>query len=113
MPISKRGKFLGPGGLNIKRITGETGVQVHPEEEGGWLLFAPSQEHLQEAELMIDSLLQEEKVKELEFGAVYTGKIVEILSNGVLIQLDPTLQPMLLHNSQLAARKVSFGCLRN
>ena len=84
-------------------------MQVHSEEEGGWLLFAPSQEHLQEAQQMIDSLLEDKKVKELEFGAVYSGKVVELLGNGVLIQLDPTLEPMMLHNSQLSSRKVIYN----
>ena len=47
MPGSKRSKFLGPGGLNIKKITGDTGVQMHQEEEGHWTMFAPSNEALQ------------------------------------------------------------------
>lgn len=46
------------------------------------------------------------KEPELEFGGIYTGKIVEIRSNGVLIQLFPTMSPVLLPNSQLDRRKV-------
>jgi len=46
------------------------------------------------------------KEPELEFGGIYTGKIVEIRSNGVLIQLYPTMPPVLLPNSQLDRRKV-------
>ncbi len=46
------------------------------------------------------------KEPELEFGGIYTGKIVEIRSNGVLIQLHPTMSPVLLPNSQLDRRKV-------
>jgi polyribonucleotide nucleotidyltransferase len=47
------------------------------------------------------------KEPELEFGGIYTGKIVEIRSNGVLIQLYPTMSPVLLPNSQLDRRKVT------
>ena len=47
---------------------------MHAEEEGGWTLFAPSQEAMAEAEQMVDLLLAEEKVQELEFGAVYTAR---------------------------------------
>ena len=47
---------------------------MHAEEEGGWTLFAPSQEAMAEAEQMVDLLLAEEKVTELEFGAVYTAR---------------------------------------
>lgn len=46
------------------------------------------------------------KEPELEFGAIYTGKIVEMRSNGVLIQLYPNMSPVLLPNSQLDRRKV-------
>ena len=49
-------------------------MQVHAEEEGGWTLFAPSQEAMTEAEQMVDLLLAEEKMPELEFGAVYTAR---------------------------------------
>jgi len=106
VPGSKRSKFLGPGGLNIKKITGDTGVQMHQEEEGRWTMFAPSNEALQEAVDMVESLLSEEKVPELEFGAIYTGKIVEILERGVLLQLMPGLEPMMCHTSQLSPRRV-------
>ena len=47
---------------------------MHAEEEGGWTLFAPSQEAMTEAEQMVDLLLAEEEVPELEFGAVYTAR---------------------------------------
>ena len=107
VPAHKRGKLVGPGGLNIKRITGDTGVQLHPEEDGGWTMFAPSQEAMSEAEAMIEALLAEEKAMELEFGAVYTGKIVEMLDRGVMLSLGPGLEPMLCHNSQLDARRIS------
>ncbi len=46
------------------------------------------------------------KEPELEFGGIYTAKIVEIRSNGILIQLYPTMPPVLLPNSQLDRRKV-------
>lgn len=84
-----RGKFLGAGGINIKRISGETGVQIHPEEEeGSWSLFAPSQEVLEEAEEMVNKLLVQQKQIELEFGAIYSGKILELRDGGVLLKLQ-------------------------
>ena len=47
---------------------------MHAEEEGGWTLFAPSQEAMAEAEQVVDLLLAEEKMPQLEFGAVYTAR---------------------------------------
>jgi len=48
--------------------------------------------------------LQKEPV--LEFGAVYTAKIVELRDVGVMVQLHPRLQPALVHNSQLDTKMV-------
>ena len=107
MPAHKRGKFLGPGGLNLKRISGDTGVQIHAEEEGGWSMFAPSQDAMSEAELMVEQLVTEEKAPEMEFGGVYTGRILEVLSRGVMLELHPAMEPVLCHTSQLDARRVS------
>lgn len=55
---------------------------------------------------MIEKLLEEMKEPELEFGGIYTGKIVELRSNGVLIQLYPTMPAVLVPNSQLDRRRV-------
>jgi len=107
IPAHKRGKFLGPAGLNVKRISGETGVQIQPEDEGVWSLFAPSSAAMEEAESMVEQLLEEEKAPVLEFGGIYTGKILELLERGVMLELHPAMDPVLLHNSQLDNRKVS------
>lgn len=56
---------------------------------------------------MIDRLLTEERVPELEFGAIYKARIVEMKEMGVLVTLYPTMVPALLHNSQLDVRKIN------
>ena len=107
IPVHKRGKFLGPAGLNLKRIGADTGVEIHPEEDGVWSLFAPSSDAMEEAELMIEKLLEEEKVPDLVFGAIYTAKIVELVERGVMVELHPSMDPVWLPNSQLDSRKVA------
>lgn len=106
VPPHKRGKFLGPAGLNVKKITQDTGVQISAESEGVWQLFAPNPEAMLEAETTIEEILAEEKVPELQFGGIYTGKITEILDRGVMVQLHEQMSPVLLHNTQLSARKI-------
>ena len=69
-------------------------------------MFAPNKDALGEAKLIIEKLLEEMKEPELEFGGIYTGKIVEVRANGVLIQLYPSMSPVLLPNSQLDRRRV-------
>ena len=43
---------------------------------------------LEEAELLVNQLLEEQKPLELEFGAIYTGKILELRNTGVLLTLE-------------------------
>lgn len=56
---------------------------------------------------MIDQFLKEERVPELEFGAIYKARIVELKETGAMVTLYPTMVPALLHNSQLDVRKVA------
>jgi polyribonucleotide nucleotidyltransferase len=62
---------------------------------------------MNEAKELIDQFLTTEREPELEFGAIYTAKIVEVRDMGVMVTLYPTMAPALLHNSQLDQRKVS------
>ena len=108
VPVHKRGKFMGPGGINIKRLLVDTGVQVsaHPSEQGAWNLFAPNQEAMEEALETIETTMAEEKVPEFEFGAIYTVKIKEILERGIHVELHPEIPLVFINNAQLDARKV-------
>jgi polyribonucleotide nucleotidyltransferase len=74
-------------------------------------IFAPHQGALDEAKELIAKYLSDEKEPQLEFGGIYTATIVEIRDSGVMVTLHPTMQPVLLHNSQLDQRRVSnFSC---
>ena len=69
-------------------------------------MFAPNEQAMTEANAMIEELLTEEKQPVLEFGGVYSAKIVEIKDNGVLVTLYENMSPVLIHNNQLDKRKV-------
>ena len=43
---------------------------------------------LEEAELLVAELLEEQKQMELEFGAIYSAKILELRNTGVLLTLQ-------------------------
>ena len=108
VPPNKRGRFVGVGGLALKKITVETGVQVNHVEDNTYELFAPNEQSLKEAVEMIESNLAEsDREISLEFGAIYTAKIVELRDIGVMVTLYPTMSPVLLHNSQLDRRKIA------
>ena len=106
VPVHKRAKFLGNGGRNIKRLMADVGVQLTQLDETTYYVFAPNEAAMDEAKELIDEFLKEEREPELEFGAIYQAKIVEVRDIGVMVTLYPTMHPVLLHNSQLDTRKV-------
>lgn len=81
--------------------------QVMQIEDSTFSIFAPNQAAMNEAKELIDQFLTTEREPDLEFGAIYTAKIVEVRDIGVMVTLYPTMTPALLHNSQLDQRKVS------
>lgn len=103
----KRSKIFGPGGLYVKQIFLQTGVQINQVDELTLELFAPSRSAMDEANEFIEQLLAKERVPELDFGGIYTAKIVELRDIGVMVTLYPSMPPALLHNSQLDQRKVA------
>lgn len=103
----QRMKLIGTGGMNLKKILIQTGAQVNQEDETTFVIFAPSQDSMDETKVVISELLKEEQMPNLEFGGIYTAKIVELKDIGVLVTLYPTMPPSLLHNSQLDHRKVA------
>ncbi|XP_044727596.1 polyribonucleotide nucleotidyltransferase 1, mitochondrial [Chrysoperla carnea] len=105
--VHKRSKFLGIGGINLKKIFVETGVSVSSIDDVNYSIFAPNQQAMDEAKEIIEKLLSSERVPDLEFGAIYTAKIIEVRDIGVMVTLYPSMPPALLHNSQLDQRKVN------
>lgn len=103
----QRSKLIGPGGIYAKQMFLEIGVQLNQLDETSFELFAPSQSAMEEAKEYIEKLMERERVPELDFGGIYTAKIVEIRDIGVMVTLYPSMPPALLHNSQLDQRKVA------
>ncbi|CAG0919934.1 unnamed protein product, partial [Notodromas monacha] len=96
VPIHKRSRFLGPGGLHLKSLTAETGVQVFPVDESKYCLFAPSQVAMDEGKEMIEKWLVEEREPQLEFGSICNAKITEVRESGVMLSLHPAMTPVWL-----------------
>ena len=106
VPVHKRAKFVGPGGINLRRLTAEFGVQISSREDGKWAVFAPNSEALEEAKEAITALLEDSNVPEFEFGAVLTVKVIEIKERGIAVEMHPGLDPVFIPLSQLSASKV-------
>lgn len=91
---------IGPGGKNIRAIVDQTGVKVDVEDSGLVKLASPNYESIEKAIYMIKRLTQE-----VEIGALYTGKVLRILSFGAIVELFPGTDG-LVHISQLAESHV-------
>ena len=105
------GKFLGAGGMNLKRLTADTGVQFSSKSEGVWQVFAPNREAWDEADEIIQKLLSEERLPDFEMGAIYEVKILEVLPRGIIVELHPDMEGIMIRNTHLSATKVSWRCI--
>uniref|UniRef100_A0A2K5CSD6 Polyribonucleotide nucleotidyltransferase 1, mitochondrial n=1 Tax=Aotus nancymaae TaxID=37293 RepID=A0A2K5CSD6_AOTNA len=106
VPLSKRAKFVGPGGYNLKKLQAETGVTVSQVDEETFSVFAPTPSAMHEARDFITEICKDDQEQQLEFGAVYTATITEIRDTGVMVKLYPNMTAVLLHNTQLDQRKI-------
>ncbi|XP_043212802.1 LOW QUALITY PROTEIN: polyribonucleotide nucleotidyltransferase 1, mitochondrial-like [Amphibalanus amphitrite] len=106
VPPHKRSRLVGPGGVHLKRLLAETGVQVTPFDDSTYTVFAPSPAALEEGRKELERLLEDTAEPEFEFGAVYQAVVVELRESGAVVQLHPRSAPVLVHNSQLDARPV-------
>ncbi|XP_050354463.1 polyribonucleotide nucleotidyltransferase 1, mitochondrial isoform X3 [Nymphalis io] len=104
--VHKRAKLLGVGGSNLKKLYLETGVQISPIDETRYSVFAPSSAALDEARARLQRALSADRAPDLEFGAVYSAKVVEVRDIGVLVTLYAGMSPALVHNTQLDHRKI-------
>ncbi|XP_067845131.1 polyribonucleotide nucleotidyltransferase 1, mitochondrial isoform X2 [Heptranchias perlo] len=106
VPVSKRAKFVGPGGYNLRKLQAETGVTISQVDEETFSVFAPTPNAMHEASEFINELCKDDQEQQLEFGAVYTATITEIRDIGVMVKLYPNMTAVLLHNSQLDHRRI-------
>lgn len=75
LPPHKRSRFVGLGGINLRRLEMETGVQITQDEDGGFQMFAPNRIAMEEAQEIVQALTATDAEPTLEFGAVYTAKV--------------------------------------
>ncbi|XP_015217967.2 polyribonucleotide nucleotidyltransferase 1, mitochondrial [Lepisosteus oculatus] len=106
VPVSRRVRFVGPGGYNLRRLQAETGVTISQVDEETFSVFAPTPAAMHEAQELITEICKDDQEQQLEFGAIYTATITEIRDVGVMVKLYPNMTPVLLHNSQLDHKRI-------
>ncbi|CAM4724801.1 hypothetical protein PO909_019991 [Leuciscus waleckii] len=106
VPLSRRARFVGPGGFNLRRLQAQTGVTISQVDEESFCVFAPTPSAMSEAQEFIRDICKDDQEQQLEFGAVYTASITEIRDIGVMVKLYPNMSAVLLHNSQLDHKRI-------
>jgi len=97
----KIGSVIGTGGKTIRSIIEETKTTVDIENDGTVLIGSPSEERALRAIEIIEGL-----TKEVEVGAVYTGKVSRLMSFGAMVEVLPGKEG-LVHISELAEHRVA------
>ncbi len=92
---------IGPGGKIIKKIVEDTGVQIDIEDDGKIFIMAVDMEAGNKAVKIIEGL-----VREVEVGAIYTGKVTRLMNFGAFVEILPG-KDGLVHISQLARTRVA------
>lgn len=92
---------IGPGGKTINRIIGETDVKIDIDDTGLVLVTAPDGPSGKAALKQI-----EEIVKDVEVGAIYTGRVTRIMKFGAFVEVLPGKEG-LCHISQLSKERLN------
>ena len=100
IPVDKIGAVIGPGGKTIRSIIEETKTTINVDNDGTVTVGSASQEAAQQAVARIEML-----TKEAEVGAIYTGKVVRLMSFGAFVEILPG-KDGLVHISELSNERV-------
>jgi polyribonucleotide nucleotidyltransferase len=98
---AKIGAVIGTGGRTIRSIIEETKTTIDVDNDGTVIIGATNEESARKAIDIIESL-----TKEVEVGAVYTGKVTRILNFGAMVEIAPGKEG-LVHISELADYRVA------
>ncbi|MFW5804240.1 MAG: polyribonucleotide nucleotidyltransferase [bacterium] len=96
----KIGSVIGPSGKNIKKIIEESDTCIDIKDNGEIYITGDTQEKIDKAKYLIESL-----VKEVKVGEIYTGKVKRITKYGAFVEILPGVEG-LLHISNLCHYRV-------
>ena len=97
---SKIGAVIGTGGKTIRSIIDETKATIDIENDGTVVIGSTDKESADRAIEIIESL-----TKEVEIGAIYTGKVTRLMDFGAFVEILPGKEG-LVHISELADYRV-------
>jgi polyribonucleotide nucleotidyltransferase len=96
----KIGALIGPGGKTIRSIIEETKTTIDVDNDGTVIIGSPNDEGAKRAIEIIEGL-----TKDVEPGAIYTGKVTRLMTFGAFVEILPGKEG-LVHISELADYRV-------
>ena len=88
--------------FKVRKLQETLGVSTYVLSPSQLYLYGGSSRTHSEALKLIHSLLEKQDIPQLEFGALYRSRVVEVRPYGLLVQLYPNQEePALVHTSQL------------
>jgi polyribonucleotide nucleotidyltransferase len=96
----KIGTVIGPGGKMIRSIIEQTKSTIDIDDTGTVVIGSADEKSARRAIEIIEGL-----TKEIEAGAIYTGKVSRILNFGAMVEITPGKEG-LVHISELAENRV-------
>uniref|UniRef100_A0AAQ5ZW82 polyribonucleotide nucleotidyltransferase n=1 Tax=Amphiprion ocellaris TaxID=80972 RepID=A0AAQ5ZW82_AMPOC len=96
VPVSRRARFVGPGGYNLRRLQAQTGVTISQVDEETFSVFAPTPGAMHEAQDFISEICKDD----VRLFVLCCRDI------GVMVKLYPNMSAVLLHNSQLDHKRI-------
>jgi polyribonucleotide nucleotidyltransferase len=100
IPTEKIGAVIGPGGKVIRAIIEQTKTTIDIQDDGTVVVGSSDEAAAKKAIGIIEDL-----TREVEVGAIYTGKVTRILPFGALVDILPGKEGM-VHISELADYRV-------
>jgi len=101
IPVEKIREVIGPGGKVINEIIAATGAAIDIEESGLIFITAENEKSGLKAKEIIEGIIKEYKV-----GEIITGKVVQILDFGAIVEFGKGKDGM-IHISELAPYRVN------
>jgi len=92
---------IGPGGRIVNKITADTGVKIHIEDDGTVYVSSTDLESALKAKKIIESI-----GRDVEPGQVYLGKVIKIMPFGAIVEFLPGKEG-LVHISKLDKKRVN------
>ncbi|MFH1639378.1 MAG: polyribonucleotide nucleotidyltransferase [Chloroflexota bacterium] len=97
----KIGAVIGSGGKTIRAISEQTKATIDIENDGTVIIGSPDEAAARRTISIIEGL-----TKEIEVGAVYTGRVTRIMNFGAMVEILPGKEG-LIHISELADYRVN------